>query len=61
MTARRFKPNETVEFVGRFRRGRRSDGAGAVTGRPAMTIQAPAFRAADHIGQFAKRNEICER
>jgi len=27
-------------------------------GQPTMTIQALAFRAADHIGQFAKRNEI---
>jgi choline dehydrogenase-like flavoprotein len=27
-------------------------------GQPTMTIQALAFRAADHISQFAKRNEI---
>jgi choline dehydrogenase-like flavoprotein len=27
-------------------------------GQPTMTIQALAFRAADHIGQFARRNEI---
>ena len=27
-------------------------------GQPTMTIQALAFRAADHIGRFAKRNEI---
>jgi hypothetical protein len=26
--------------------------------KPTMTIQALAFRAADHIGQFAKRNDI---
>jgi hypothetical protein len=38
-----------------------TDGSGFVTsgrGQPSMTIQAPAFRAADHIEQFAKRNEI---
>jgi len=37
------------------------DGSSFVTsgrGQPTMTIQALAFRAADHIGQFAKRNEI---
>jgi glycine/D-amino acid oxidase-like deaminating enzyme len=27
-------------------------------GQPTMTIQALAFRAADHIGRFARRNEI---
>jgi choline dehydrogenase-like flavoprotein len=38
-----------------------ADGSSFVTsgrGQPTMTIQALAFRAADHIGQFAKRNEI---
>ena len=37
------------------------DGSSFVTsgrGQPTLTIQALAFRAADHIGQFAKRNEI---
>jgi choline dehydrogenase-like flavoprotein len=37
------------------------DGSSFVTsgrGQPTMTIQALAFRAADHIGQFAHRNEI---
>jgi choline dehydrogenase-like flavoprotein len=37
------------------------DGSSFVTsgrGQPTMTIQALAFRAADHIGGFAKRNEI---
>ena len=37
------------------------DGSSFVTsgrGQPTMTIQALAFRAADHIGQFAKRNDI---
>ena len=37
------------------------DGSSFVTsgrGQPTMTIQALAFRAADHIGNFAKRNEI---
>jgi choline dehydrogenase-like flavoprotein len=37
------------------------DGSSFVTsgrGQPTMTIQALAFRAADYIGQFAKRNEI---
>jgi choline dehydrogenase-like flavoprotein len=37
------------------------DGSSLVTsgrGQPTMTIQALAFRAAEHIGQFAKRNEI---
>ncbi len=37
------------------------DGSSFVTsgrGQPTMTIQALAFRAADRIGQFAKRNEI---
>ena len=37
------------------------DGSSFVTsgrGQPTMTIQALAFRAADHIGQFAKRNQI---
>jgi len=37
------------------------DGSSFVTsgrGQPTMTIQALAFRAADFIGQFAKRNEI---
>ena len=37
------------------------DGSSFVTsgrGQPTMTIQALAFRAADHIGQFAKANEI---
>ena len=37
------------------------DGSSFVTsgrGQPTMTIQALAFRAADHIGKFAKRNEI---
>ena len=37
------------------------DGSSFVTsgrGQPTMTIQALAFRAGDHIGQFAKRNEI---
>ena len=37
------------------------DGSSFVTsgrGQPTMTIQALAFRAADHIGQFATRNEI---
>jgi len=37
------------------------DGSSLVTsgrGQPTMTIQALAFRAADHIGKFAKRNEI---
>jgi choline dehydrogenase-like flavoprotein len=37
------------------------DGSSFVTsgrGQPTMTIQALAFRAADHIGRFAKQNEI---
>jgi choline dehydrogenase-like flavoprotein len=37
------------------------DGSSFVTsgrGQPTMTIQALAFRAADHIGQFAKSNQI---
>jgi len=37
------------------------DGSSFVTsgrGQPTMTIQALAFRAADHMGQFARRNEI---
>jgi choline dehydrogenase-like flavoprotein len=37
------------------------DGSSFVTsgrGQPTMTIQALAFRAADHIGQFAKANQI---
>ncbi len=37
------------------------DGSSFVTsgrGQPTMTIEALAFRAADHIGQFAKRSEI---
>jgi choline dehydrogenase-like flavoprotein len=37
------------------------DGSSLVTsgrGQPTMTIQALAFRAADHIGQFARRGEI---
>ena len=37
------------------------DGSSFVTsgrGQPTMTIQALAFRAAEHIGQFARRNEI---
>jgi choline dehydrogenase-like flavoprotein len=37
------------------------DGSSMVTsgrGQPTMTIQALAFRAADHIGRFAKRGEI---
>jgi choline dehydrogenase-like flavoprotein len=37
------------------------DGSSFVTsgrGQPTETIQALAFRAADHIGQFARRNEI---
>jgi choline dehydrogenase-like flavoprotein len=37
------------------------DGSSFVTsgrGQPTMTIQALAFRAAEHIGRFAKRNEI---
>jgi choline dehydrogenase-like flavoprotein len=37
------------------------DGSSFVTsgrGQPTMTIQALAFRAADHIGQFAKRGEV---
>jgi choline dehydrogenase-like flavoprotein len=37
------------------------DGSSLVTsgrGQPTMTIQALAFRAADHIARFAKRNEI---
>ena len=37
------------------------DGSSLVTsgrGQPTMTIQALAFRAADHIGRFAKRGEI---
>jgi choline dehydrogenase-like flavoprotein len=37
------------------------DGSSFVTsgrGQPTMTIQALAFRAADHIGRFAKRGEI---
>jgi choline dehydrogenase-like flavoprotein len=37
------------------------DGSSFVTsgrGQPTMTIQALAFRAGDHIGRFAKRNEI---
>jgi choline dehydrogenase-like flavoprotein len=37
------------------------DGSSFVTsgrGQPTMTIQALAFRAADHIGQFARRGEI---
>jgi choline dehydrogenase-like flavoprotein len=37
------------------------DGSSFVTsgrGQPTMTIQALAFRAADHIGRFAKNNEI---
>ena len=37
------------------------DGSSFVTsgrGQPTLTIQALAFRAADHIGQFAKRGEI---
>ena len=32
------------------------DGSGR--GQPTMTIQALAFRAADHIGRFARRGEI---
>ncbi len=37
------------------------DGSSFVTsgrGQPTMTIQALAFRAAHHIGEFARRNEI---
>ena len=37
------------------------DGSSMVTsvrGQPTMTIQALAFRAGDHIAQFAKRGEI---
>jgi choline dehydrogenase-like flavoprotein len=37
------------------------DGSSLVTsgrGQPTMTIQALAFRAADHIGRFARANEI---
>jgi choline dehydrogenase-like flavoprotein len=37
------------------------DGSSFVTsgrGQPTMTIQALAFRAAEHIGRFAKANEI---
>ncbi|MEP7246274.1 MAG: GMC oxidoreductase, partial [Gammaproteobacteria bacterium] len=37
------------------------DGSSLVTsgrGQPTMTIQALAFRAADHIGKFASRGEI---
>jgi choline dehydrogenase-like flavoprotein len=37
------------------------DGSSFVTsgrGQPTMTIQALAFRAGEHIGRFAKRNEI---
>jgi choline dehydrogenase-like flavoprotein len=37
------------------------DGSSFVTsgrGQPTLTIQALAFRAADHFGPFAKRNEI---
>jgi choline dehydrogenase-like flavoprotein len=37
------------------------DGSSLVTsgrGQPTMTIQALAFRAADHISAFARRNEI---
>jgi len=37
------------------------DGSSFVTsgrGQPTMTIEALAFRAADHIGRFARRNEI---
>ena len=37
------------------------DGSSFVTsgrGQPTLTIQALAFRAADHIAQFAKRGEI---
>jgi choline dehydrogenase-like flavoprotein len=37
------------------------DGSSFVTsgrGQPTMTIQALAFRAAEHIGQFARRGEI---
>ena len=37
------------------------DGSSFVTGgrgQPTMTIQALAFRAGDHIAQFAKRGEI---
>jgi choline dehydrogenase-like flavoprotein len=37
------------------------DGSSFVTsgrGQPTMTIQALAFRAADHIIQFARRNQI---
>ena len=37
------------------------DGGSFVTsgrGQPTMTIQALAFRAAEHIGQFARRGEI---
>jgi len=37
------------------------DGSSLVTsgrGQPTMTIQALAFRAADHIGRFARKNEI---
>jgi choline dehydrogenase-like flavoprotein len=37
------------------------DGSSFVTsgrGQPTMTIQALAFRAAEHIGQFAKRGDI---
>jgi choline dehydrogenase-like flavoprotein len=37
------------------------DGSSFVTsgrGQPTLTIQALAFRAAEHIGQFATRNEI---
>jgi hypothetical protein len=47
VTARQFKPSETVDFVVTSGRG-----------QPTMTIQALAFRAADHIGRFAMRNEI---
>ena len=37
------------------------DGSSLVTsgrGQPTMTIQALAFRAAEHIGRFARANEI---
>jgi choline dehydrogenase-like flavoprotein len=37
------------------------DGSSFVTsgrGQPTMTIQALAFRAADHMARFAKRNEV---
>jgi choline dehydrogenase-like flavoprotein len=57
--ARRFKPSEVVDFVVVG-----SGAAGGVMARElsqvgfTVVVQALAFRAADHVGQTAKRNEI---